>query len=281
MTKGARADDELSEVAVQAALTTAWLGRNYQYLDSVGSTNDHLKAMSVDADVPEGAVLLADYQTAGRGRLDRRWDAPPGAALLFSVLLRPGWPAERALWLVMLAGLAAVEVIEAVVGLPARLKWPNDVVLDQDGQWRKVGGLLVDTALDSHGRLVSAILGLGLNVNIPATALPPAAMLPTSLMIAAGRSVARRPLLVALLERLEQRYEAARRGESPLSAWKAQLITLGQAVTVSSAGAGAAGAGESLAGTAEDTDEWGRLLVRDETGRLHTVAAGDVTLRSR
>jgi BirA family biotin operon repressor/biotin-[acetyl-CoA-carboxylase] ligase len=274
MTKSTHADDGLDEAEVQAALTTAWLGRNYQYLDSVGSTNDHLKA--ADADVPEGAVLLADYQTAGRGRLDRRWDAPPGAALLFSVLLRPEWPAERALWLVMLAGLAAVEAIEAVAGPPARLKWPNDVVLDQDGQWRKVGGLLVDTALDNDGRLASAVLGLGLNVNIPAAALPPAAMLPTSLMIAAGRPVARRPLLVALLESLERRYEAARRGESPLPEWKARLVTLGQAVTVS-----AAGGGELLPGVAEDTDEWGRLLVRDETGRLHTVAAGDVTLRSR
>jgi BirA family biotin operon repressor/biotin-[acetyl-CoA-carboxylase] ligase len=245
-------------------------------LDSVGSTNDHLKAMSADADVPEGVVLLADYQSAGRGRLDRRWDAPPGAALLFSVLLRPEWSAVRALWLVMLAGLAAVEAIEAVAGLPARLKWPNDIVLDQGGRWRKAGGLLVDTALDNDGRLASAVLGLGLNVNIPVAALPPAAMPPTSLMIAAGRPVARRPLLVALLESLERRYEAARRGESPLAEWKARLVTLGQAVTVSPASAG-----EPLAGTAEDTDEWGRLLVRDDTGRLHTVAAGDVTLRSR
>jgi BirA family biotin operon repressor/biotin-[acetyl-CoA-carboxylase] ligase len=276
MTKSAHADDELGEVVVQASLATAWLGRTYHYLESVGSTNDRLKAMSAEADVPEGAVLLADYQSAGRGRLDRRWEAPPGAALLFSVLLRPGWPAERALWLIMLAGLAAVEAIEAVAELPARLKWPNDVVLDQDGRWRKVGGLLVDTALDNDGRLASAVLGLGLNVNIPAAALPSAAMPPTSLMIAAGRPVARRSLLVALLESLERRYEAARRGESPLLEWKARLVTLGQPVTVS-----AAGAGEPLAGAAEDTDEWGHLLVRDETGRLHTIAAGDVTLRSR
>jgi BirA family biotin operon repressor/biotin-[acetyl-CoA-carboxylase] ligase len=276
MTKSAYADDELGEVEIQAALTTAWLGRTYHYLGSVGSTNDHLKAMSADADVPEGAVLLADYQSAGRGRLDRRWEAPSGTALLFSVLLRPEWPAERALWLVMLAGLAAIEAIEVIAGLPALLKWPNDVVLDMDGQWRKMGGLLVDTTLDEDGRLAGAVLGLGLNVNIPAAALPPAAMPPTSLMIAAGRPVARQPLLAALLESLERRYEAARRGESPLSEWKARLITLGRAVTVS-----VAGAGESLVGVAEDTDEWGRLLVRDETGRLHTVAAGDVTLRSR
>ncbi len=269
-------NDELGEEAVRAALTTAWLGRAYRYAPSVDSTNDRLKALSADPGFPEGAVLLADYQSAGRGRLDRRWEAPPGAALLFSVLLRPEWPAERALWLVMLAGLAAVEAIEAVAGLPARLKWPNDVVLDQDGQWRKVGGLLLDTALSADDRLESAILGVGLNVNTPPAALPSVSPSPTSLMIAAGRPAARRPLLAALLERLERRYEAARQGESPLPAWKARLITLGQTVVVS-----AAGAGQPLTGTAEDTDEWGRLLVRDAAGRLHAVAAGDVTLRPR
>jgi BirA family biotin operon repressor/biotin-[acetyl-CoA-carboxylase] ligase len=176
----------------------------------------------------------------------------------------------------MLAGLAAVEAIEDVARLPARLKWPNDVVLYHEGQWRKVGGLLLDTTLSRAGQLESAIIGIGLNVNIPAEALPEAANPATSLLVAGGQPVARRPLLVALLAQLERRYEIAQGGTSPLSDWKTRLITLGRPVLVS-----AAGPGETLAGTAEDTDEWGRLLVRDEGGRLHALAAGDVTLRAR
>jgi BirA family biotin operon repressor/biotin-[acetyl-CoA-carboxylase] ligase len=274
--EGSMSDDNLDETEVRAALTTAWLGQSYFYLDAIDSTNDHMKAWAADPAYPTGTVLLTDYQSAGRGRLDRRWEAPPGTSLLFSVLFRPGWPAEQGPWLTMLAGLAAAEAIEAVAGLPARLKWPNDVVIDHDGAWRKVGGLLLDTTLGSDGRLESAILGIGLNVNIPAEALSAAATPATSLLVAGGRPVARRPLLIALLERLERRYDAADAGRSPHAEWRERLVTIGHPVTVS-----AAGSDQVLTGIAEDTDEWGQLIVRDETGRRRTIAAGDVTLRGR
>jgi BirA family biotin operon repressor/biotin-[acetyl-CoA-carboxylase] ligase len=267
-------DDDLNESVVRAALTTAWLGRPYLYRDTIDSTNDYLKTLAADPAYPAGTVLLADYQSAGRGRLDRRWEAPPGTSLLFSALFRPGWPAERGPWLTMLAGLAAAEAIEAVAGLPARLKWPNDVVIDHDGGWRKAAGLLLDTALDGDGRLDSAILGIGLNVNTPPAALPEAPTPATSLFAARGRPVARLPLLVALLERLEQRYDAADAGYSPRAEWAERLITLGRPVAVT-----AAGSYQALNGTAEGVNEWGQLLVRDEAGRLHALAAGDVTLR--
>ena len=168
-----------------------------------------------------------------------------------------------------------VAAIESVAGRPARLKWPNDVVLDHDGAWRKVCGLLLDSTLDPAGRLESAILGVGLNVNIPAEQLPVAPMPPISLQVAAGRPIARRPLLLALLDRLEQGYDAADAGQSPWAEWNARLITIGQAVRVS------AGSSAALEGLAEGTDEWGQLLVRDAAGRQHVVAAGDVTLRDR
>lgn len=276
--------DELHEAAVRADLTTAWLGRPYHYAATLDSTNERMKTWAVqaaaDASYPAGAVLLTDFQSAGRGRLDRRWEAPPGSSLLLSVLLRPPWPARRGPWLTMLAGLAVVEAIEAVTGIPAGLKWPNDVVLagaddSAAGSWRKVCGLLLDVTLDAAGeRLESAILGIGLNVNIPAAALPKAATPATSLLVAGGRPVARRPLLVALLRRLERHYEAALAGRSPVEAWGQRLVTLGQRVTVTAAGTAA-----PLQGTAETVDEWGCLLVRDDAGELHTVAAGDVSLR--
>lgn len=273
-------DDHLDEASVRAELATAWLGRPYHYVAAIDSTNDRLKAWAADPARPAGTVLLAEYQSAGRGRLDRRWEAPPGVALLFSLLLRPGWPARQGVWLTMLAGLAVVEAIEAVTGSPARLKWPNDVVIDHEGEWRKVCGLLLDSSLDVAGRLESAVIGIGLNVNVPAAALPPAplpaATPPTSLQIACGRPVPRRPLLLTLLARLERRYEAAAAGRSPWAEWNDRLVTIGQRVRVS-----AAGGADALDGLAEGTDEWGQLLVRDAAGRRHAVAAGDVTLRGR
>ena len=267
-------EPELNTAAVGAALTTQWLGRAYRYAAGLDSTNEQMKRWAADG-APHGAVLLADYQSAGRGRLDRRWDAPPATSLLLSVLLRPAaWPAERGAWLTMLAGLAAAEAIEAVAGLPARLKWPNDVLVEQDGQWRKTCGLLLDATLDGE-RLATAITGIGLNVNIPAEALADFATPATSLLAAGGQAVLRRVLLVELLARLEGHYAAADAGQSPVAAWSARLETVGQTVTVT------AGSAARLAGVAEGVDEWGRLLVRDAAGQRHTIAAGDVTLRRR
>ena len=274
-------EPELNQAIVGATLTTQWLGRAYRYVVEVDSTNEQMKRWAAEGApgaflAPHGAVLLADYQSAGRGRLDRRWDAPPATSLLLSILLRPaGWPVERGAWLTMLAGLAAAEAIERVAGLPARLKWPNDVLIEHDGQWRKVCGLLLDATLDGE-RLATAIVGIGLNVNVPAEALGGFATPATSLLAAAGRPVARRALLAALLAGLERAYDAADAGQSPAAAWSARLQTLGQAVTVTDAGSAA-----PLVGVAEGVDEYGRLLVRDAAGQLHTVAAGDVTLRAK
>lgn len=276
-------DDNLHVDAMRDQLTTIWLGRPYHYVESIDSTNDRLKMWASDPAYPSGTLLLTDFQSAGRGRLGRSWEAPPGSSLLFSVLLRPGLPVRRGTWLTMLAGLAVAEAVEAVAGLPARLKWPNDVVLpdgvagDKGRAWRKVGGLLLDTTLDPTGeRLESAILGIGLNVNIHADALPAAATPAVSLLVAGGRPVPRRPLLIALLDRLERHYDAALDGRSPAEAWAGRLVTLGQRVEVTIGGSSA-----PLAGMAEATDEWGQLLVRDDDGRLHAIAAGDVSLRGR
>lgn len=266
--------DELSEANVRQVLTTEWIGRPYLYTAATTSTNDQLKGTAFDPSYRSGTVLLADHQSAGRGRMQRRWEAPSGSSLLFSVLLRPDWPAQQAAWLTMLAGLAVTESIEAVTGLAARLKWPNDVVIEHDAHWRKVCGLLLDVALSAGGRVQHAIVGIGLNVNIPAGALPDAPTPPTSLLIATGRPVPRLPLLADLLLRLESHYAAAMDGRSPAAAWADQLITLGRAVRVT-----AAGSAETVTGVAESIDDWGRLLVRDEAGALHTIAAGDVTLR--
>jgi BirA family biotin operon repressor/biotin-[acetyl-CoA-carboxylase] ligase len=149
-------------------------------------------------DDPEGAVALTEHQTAGRGRLGRRWEAPPGTALTFSVLLRPpaGAPIQQ---LSLVAGLAVAETVETALDLSVQLKWPNDVMVDR----RKVAGILAEA------RDGIVVLGIGLNVNqtqdeLPAETPTPAA----SLRTVDGRERDRAPLLAELLVRLEQHYDA-------------------------------------------------------------------------
>jgi len=268
---------DLQETAVQSILITRWLGRNYHYLASTGSTNDLLKQMAAGdgRQPPTGTVLLADYQSQGRGRLQRRWEAPPGTALLFSVLLRSGWPAAQANWLTMIASLAAAQAISALCpALAVGIKWPNDVMVQQAGTWCKVGGLLLESEVDGNGRIPTAILGIGLNVNMTTAQLPQAATPPTSLLAATGQPVSRRALLAALLAELETLYETADSGQSPQQVWQKQLITLGQQVKMTEVGNG-----RTLHGTASGTNLWGHLQVTDASGQVHTVTAGDVTLR--
>lgn len=281
--------NELSETAVLNSLSTKWLGRVCYYEPVVGSTNELLKGLVAGGTAvapPTGTLYLTDYQTQGRGRLQRQWQAPAGSSLLFSLLFRPDWPGEQANWLTMLTSLAAVEAIEAVTAQPGQagvkmgIKWPNDLMLYHDAAWRKVGGILLEGNLGENGRLVSVIVGLGLNVNIPAEQLPAAATPATSLLVATGRPLDRVALLADLLGRLEMAYETAvsvpHASYSPHTAWSERLLTLGQPVRVTIA---AADTTRVIDGIAEGTDRWGSLLVRAESGTLHSVTAGDVTLR--
>ena len=233
------------------------------------------------AGAAEGLLVIADEQTAGRGRLDRRWWAPPGSSLLMSLLLRPPLPASHAGQLTMCLGLAAVEGIEAVTELRPALKWPNDLLLND----RKLGGMLTEMRLDGE-RIAYAVLGLGVNVNVmfdegrrtedekkPSFVLRPSSELATtaiSLSMALGREVDRVALLAAILARCEAWYERTLAGASPHAAWAARLATLGQQVNVTTA----AGV---LSGLAAGVTPEGALCVRMADGAEHIVWSGDVT----
>lgn len=267
----------LSATAVAQSITTRWLGHVCQVFSELDSTNDLLKEMvhhGTANDPPAGLLLLTEYQRRGRGRLDRHWEAPPGSSLLLSMLFRPQWPVEQANWLTMLVSSAAAEVIAAETGLKVGLKWPNDVMVRQSGHWHKVSGILQEGGFGKDGRLQWAIVGIGINVNIPGEQMPTGVTPATSLLAATGRSVSRLSLLAAFLQRVEDLYEGVGNGRSPHSRWQEKLITLGQPVQVTQPQTQ-----HSFTGTAESADAAGHLLVRDETGQLHTVAAADVTLR--
>lgn len=267
--------NELDPTAVQEALQTRWLGRTYRYFPRTGSTNDLFKAALAAGgeDLRPGTVFLTDFQESGRGRLARRWEAPSGTSLLFSAYLRPAWAEERLSWLPMLAGLAVAEAVAAITGLDVRLKWPNDLVLLQNGRWHKFCGMLLESGAASTGPPF-VILGIGVNVNIPATQLPDTPFPATSLLVAAGQPLSRRALLVAIMGQLEAGYDAAQEGKSPHAAWQERLIWLNEEVSLSRLGADI-----DQQGVFEGTDEQGHLKLRDGDGRVHLVAAGDVSLR--
>jgi BirA family biotin operon repressor/biotin-[acetyl-CoA-carboxylase] ligase len=223
-------------------------------------------------------VVVAEEQTAGRGRLDRRWTAPPSSSLLVSALLRPpgSLPVRTWGWLPLLAGLAVAGAVQETAGVDARLKWPNDVVVDGPG-WlgdpgpRKLAGLLVEAA----GGAV--VVGLGLNVDLGPTSCPPAA---TSLVLRPSETC-RRPgagpedLLAAVLAGLGRRFEAfgAAAGDVDRSglrgAYTARCLTLGRPVRATLPG------GRIVEGVARGLAPEGALVVATTAGE-RTVPAGDV-----
>jgi BirA family biotin operon repressor/biotin-[acetyl-CoA-carboxylase] ligase len=239
-------------------------GHPIYLFQQIGSTNDQARRLA-DADAPEGLLVVAEEQTAGRGRANRRWLTPPGTALALSLVLRPPLSAGLAARVTMLAGLAVCEAAERVAGLRADLKWPNDVLIGG----RKVAGILVESAFRGDA-LEYAVVGLGINVSWapePGTVDFPA----TSLEAEAGRPVDRLNLLRAVLGALEARYEGLA-GEQLFADWRARLALLGEPVELlTEAG--------TLAGIAEDVAPDGALIIRTAAGARQHVLAGEVRLR--
>ena len=259
--------DRLSAETIRAGLNTALVGQEVVYLPEVGSTNDEARKLGRTG-APEGTLVIADYQKAGRGRLDRRWEAPPGSCLLLSLLFRPPLAPHQVQRLTMACSLAVADAVESETELRVGLKWPNDVMLGD----AKAGGILTELELDGD-RLDFVVVGVGLNVNLEPGRLPANLLVPaTSLSHVLDREVQRLPLLWALLRAMEARYFQLTEGHSPQAEWAERLVTLGQPVKVSASGS-------ALEGVAEGVDANGALLVRLPDGRVEKVLAGDVSLR--
>ncbi len=267
--------DKLSQEQIEAALATRVFGRNLAVLPRTGSTNDVAKELAAQG-APEGTVVVADEQTAGRGRMGRRWLAPPGTCLLCSILFHPDLPPTRAQRLTMLCALAMAGAVEETAGLRVWLKWPNDLIIEsrisnpETRNWRKLGGILTETGVVGE-QLDFVVVGIGVNVNVPPQTLPTLAPDATSILAEVGRPVDRIMLLAALLSGVERRYAALRAGESPHQEWAAWLATLGQPVKATTCEG-------VLTGVAESVDEDGALLLRTPDDVLHRLVAGDVTL---
>lgn len=244
------------------AAGTLWT--SVEVVASTGSTNADLLRRGG----PEGQVLVAEEQTAGRGRMGRSWVSQPGASLTFSLLLRPvAVPPARRGWLPLLTGVSVAVAVREVAAVAAVLKWPNDVLIGS----RKLAGILAEQSGDV------VVIGVGLNVSTPADALPVSSGgLRATSLLAEGAAVAREAVLNGILRELEPRYLAFRDDPSAgasalLTEYRALCATLGRKVRAELPG------GRVLSGVARDIDAGGRLLIAAADGAPPTpISAGDV-----
>jgi BirA family biotin operon repressor/biotin-[acetyl-CoA-carboxylase] ligase len=261
--------DRLGALEIGPLLNTQDLGQTLHCSDELPSTNDRARELA-DAGASHGEVVVAESQSAGRGRRGRNWASPPGRNLYLSVILRPNLPPQRAPEITLVASVAACDACRKA-GVEVGIKWPNDLLVGG----RKVAGIL--TELSAEPDLVHwVVLGIGVNLNsgpgdFPAELRGQA----TSLSIERGQPVPRALFAAALLSELEQWLDRhAAEGFGPIrEAWRERSVTLGREVRVDAEG------GE-ISGVAEDIDASGALLVRGKSG-LARVVSGDVRMVPR
>lgn len=244
--------------------------REVRRVAETGSTNADLLAAAA-AGEPAGLVLVADRQTAGRGRLDRHWDSPPGSGLTFSVLLRPPVPVGALGWLPLLTGLAVADGVAEATAVDARLKWPNDVLVGD----RKLAGVLAEVSPGPASSVAAVIVGVGVNVELEPEQLPvPQA---TALSLEGASTIDRAVVLDAILVELDARVRSwlDANGDAEAcglrAAYTVRCATIGRRVRVEMSQA------DAVEGEAVGVDEAGHLRVADPgTGGLRVIAAGDV-----
>ena len=256
-------ENGLSPASITANLDTHFVGQRVVYYPSLTSTMD-VARRETEQGAAEGTVVIADEQTAGKGRLKRIWLSPRGNIAL-SIILYPSLVYLPSL--IMLASLAVVHSIEAVTGLKSVIKWPNDVLING----RKVCGILVESEVKG-GRVDYALIGIGVNVNLRLSDFPETAPMATSLSDELGREVSCIDVTRRLLVEVERLYLVLPSGESIYEEWRDRLVTLGRRVRVSLGKT-------TYEGIAESVAEDGSLLLRRPDGSLTKIVAGDVTLR--
>jgi len=258
--------DRLDASELGPRLRGAW--RTIDWHATIDSTQRRAHELARGG-APEGTMVIAESQTAGRGRLGRVWHSPPGVNLYLSLILRPPLAPAVVPQLALVAGLAVARAIEEQTGMAARLKWPNDVLVGD----RKVCGILTEMDAEVE-RVHFVVVGIGVNVNASEEAFPPDLRdRATSLAITTGGPVDRAGLAAAVLAALEgdyARFLAA--GFSPLRVeWEARSALSGRTVTVRAATG-------AMTGTVAGLDDDGALRLADAAGGIHRVLAGEVTL---
>lgn len=266
------APDALTEAEVRSFLEkTRRVGHTLVCLAEVDSTNTRARQLAMEG-AADGTVVMADCQTAGRGRMNRSFQSPKGKGVFLTALLRPDLPVERLLPVTAMAGVAVCGAVERLCGVQLGLKWPNDPVLNG----KKVCGILTEMSMEAEtGRLQYLVVGIGVNVHQTAADFTPeVAALATSLSRELGRPVSRPALAAALIQELDRLYEALEAGDlAPyLAAYRERCVNLGRTVQLLSGG-------QRETAEALDIDGDFGLVVRLPDGRTRTVRSGEVSVR--
>jgi len=260
------AGDSMDPTLWVNSLTTHTLGRGeVRYEQSVTSTNTVVKQMGI-AGAPAGSLCIAEEQTAGKGRLGRKWESPAGAGLWQSVLLRPDLKPENAPLITLCAAMAVARAVKETTALDVRIKWPNDVIVDG----RKLCGILLEMTSDPD-TIESVIVGVGLNVK--RGSYPDELKERAICLEECTTAPLRRVIYAHYLKALEDAVDALQKDgiDGILPAYRSLSCTIGSRVHVTGA--------VDLTGIAEDLDQTGALLVRTDDGELHRVLSGDVSVR--
>ena len=251
--------------AIRKGIFTKTIGKRFLYYQEVESTMDDARRLAEEG-AEEGLVVMAERQTAGRGRFGRNW-VSGSENIHLSVLFRPAL--EVLPELTMISAVAVVRAIRKTTALDPRIKWPNDVLVDG----RKVSGILVETTA-AGSEISYAVVGIGINIRLDTSGHPEISGTAGCLDDLANGPVARDEVLRQLLIELDTLYAQAQEGSSSREEWQSLLDTIGQRVTVS-------WRDETWEGMAEGVDDMGNLLLRADSGELLTMTAGDVSLSMR
>jgi BirA family transcriptional regulator, biotin operon repressor / biotin---[acetyl-CoA-carboxylase] ligase len=247
---------------------TRVVGRDIQVFEQTTSTNDVAEKLARDG-VKEGAVVFAESQTKGRGRLGRKWMSPTRKGLWFSVLLRPHLHPQETTQLTVISATALRRAVKTVTGLSAEIKWPNDLLLGG----KKAAGILTELSAEVD-RVRHIIIGIGVDVNQDADEFPAELRkTATSLRMEAGGEISRAELATEILRELDSDYTriCARKFSEVADEWEAACVTIGKNVAVHLGD-------RQLRGRAESLDDDGALLIRTEHGHLERITGGDVIL---
>lgn len=265
--------DVLSASEIASRLTTKWAGRKLYYLDTTGSTNNDAKRMGENGD-PHGAVVVADIQTAGKGRRGRSWQSLSGTALSFTILLRPDFAPDKASMITLVMALGVAEAVEEMTGAGAGIKWPNDIVMNR----KKICGMLTEmTMTPEMDEIQYVVVGAGINVNNagPEEFHEEVRPTATSLRIETGRQFNRAELLNRVLLRFEENYDVFLKTldlSGLRERYQSHLLNMGAQVRVLDP------AGE-FTGVSQGIDDRGELIVVKENGERIPVYAGEVSVR--
>lgn len=260
--------DTVSQAELASRLQTRWAGRKTIYLETVDSTNNYARKLAEDG-ASHGTLVVADFQSGGKGRRGRTWVMPPGAAIAMSIVIRPQIRPERVSMLTLVTGLAAAGAVREVTGLEAEIKWPNDLVIGG----KKLSGTLTELSTDLDG-VNYVVIGTGINANV--AGFPDEIKdIATSLQLELGKPVDRAAVICACMEKFEAYYDRFMEKTDMsllMEDYQTLLANMDREVRVLEPG-------NEYSGIARGIDRYGQLLVERADGRVEKVYAGEVSVR--